>query len=77
MAAVVWRRPAFRADFFHPAAGLRVNLFRKKIINRISAYPDLDCGRPAGSRDVGEEGRTSTSTSKPVNPDAMDTLNES
>jgi hypothetical protein len=35
------------------AAGLRGSVFRKKIINRVSAYPDLNPGRPTGNGKVG------------------------
>jgi hypothetical protein len=36
------------------AAGLRGSVERQRVIHRVSAYPDLDAGRPAGSGDIGK-----------------------
>jgi hypothetical protein len=36
------------------AAGLRVNLIRKRVMNRVSSYPDLSPGQPSGSGDIGK-----------------------
>jgi hypothetical protein len=35
------------------AAGLRGSVFRKKVMNRASSYPDLNPGRPSGGGNVG------------------------
>jgi hypothetical protein len=49
------------------AAGLRGSVFRKKVMNRVSAYPDLN--PPIGRRDVApsEGPLISTSAPKPAN----------
>jgi hypothetical protein len=40
-------------DIRAEAAGLRANVFRKKVLNRVSSYPDLNPDRSAGSGDIG------------------------